>query len=133
MFRSWKLAVAIALAAGAGSAVTIQSARADTFPPPGYVEFIPICYHSTNGNARFVKPWGVAGASIPNCTPPAPWNFNPPYSPMACTSGGLFDCTNREFYTEIGFSGSNGAAGQQCPANKFVTGFNGDGSIICGP
>ncbi len=85
----------------AGFGLLATPVHARTNPPPSYVAFIPVCYNSVNGNVRFVKPWGVAGASVPNCTPPSPWATNGPYDPTACNSGGSFDCRTKEYYLEL--------------------------------
>ena len=85
----------------AGFGLLATSVHASTNPPPSYVTFIPVCYNSVNGKVRFVKPWGVAGTSDPNCTPPSPWAIYGPYDGTACNAGGSFDCQTKEYYLQI--------------------------------
>src|SRR5215831_17975847 len=101
MFRPRKVTTSIALALGTSLPFSIPSTHAGTNPPPSFTSFIPVCYNSSTGWVRYVTPWGVAGQSIPNCTPPAPWNIAGPYSPTACNTGGQFDCKSGEFYDEL--------------------------------
>ncbi len=71
-------------------------------PPATYVEFIPIAYDASSGKMRFLRPWGVAGQSIPDCTPPAVWQVpGASYAPTACNTGGVFDALTSEVYTEF--------------------------------
>jgi hypothetical protein len=77
-------------------------AAQNTNPPPSFVDFVPLCYDQVNGAARVVKPWGVKGASIPNCTPPAAWQISgTSYDPTMCNTGGSFDCRTSEFYIQL--------------------------------
>jgi hypothetical protein len=96
--------VLVGLSVLVGLAVTAVAAGAATNPPSSYagLGFIPAAYNSSTGAVRFVKPWGVAGASIPNCTPPATWQIaGVSYDPTLCNTGGSFDAKNNELYTEI--------------------------------
>src|SRR5258707_12790407 len=114
---SFKLTAAAGLVA-ALAAVTALPASAGTNPPPTFPSgFMPTCFNSVNGNWRVVRPWGVRGGSVPNCTPPAPWAINPPYEATLCNSGGSFDCRAVEFYTELDTAGSGntGPAGPTGP------------------
>lgn len=80
-----------------------QVSAQNTNPPP-YARggIIPACYDDVNGAARFVKPWGVAGASVPNCTPPSQWQESgTAYDPTMCNAGGQFDCRKNELYTQL--------------------------------
>src|SRR6266850_134586 len=105
-----------------------DSKGAPARPPSVFTSgFIPVCYDRADGEARFVRPWGVANPSVANCRPPSPWDvFNVPpggWAARACTTGGSFDCRNDEFYTEvdtsvvgpIGPQGPPGVAGPQGP------------------
>src|SRR5438477_3358366 len=105
----------LALGTAALLAALTTPATAGTNPPPAYTLFVPICYSSTNGSMRSVKPWGVTGASIPSCTPPSPWNNAGPYDATACNTGGSFDCRDHEYYDEIG-QGTMGPQGATGPA-----------------
>jgi hypothetical protein len=87
--------------------VTPTLTMAATNPPSSYVGYIPVAYSSTNGAVRFVRPWGVSGASDPNCLPPSPWALaGVIYDSTLCNIGGSFDAKSGEFYTELsaGFS-----------------------------
>src|SRR5258708_7257450 len=118
-WKTWCASAACALAVVAPSvalhAQNPQTTSKATSPPPGFTTFIPICYNSVNGNVRYVKPWSVAGAADPNCTPPAPWNINGPYDGVACNIGGSFDCRNNEFYDELQTAGTAGPTGPTGP------------------
>src|SRR5438105_6715400 len=98
MSPSLRLAVAISLC------MPLEM-MAGTNPPPFVVGVMPLCYNSTNGNLRMVKPWADASGS-PSCHPPAPWDtINVPvggWSAQQCTVGGAFDCRNNESFTELG-------------------------------
>lgn len=100
--RTWLIGLAVVSTLGVA-----MPAMAATNPPPSYTSFTPVVYGSTNGAVRLVKPWGVAGASIPNCTPPPQWQVSGvTYDPTPCNTGGSFDAKSGEFYTELpaGFS-----------------------------
>jgi hypothetical protein len=106
--RTWHIGLAAVAATGVALPVMAAlPAIAATNPPPGYTSYTPVVYGSTNGTVHLVKPWGVAGASIPNCTPPSPWALaGVTYDPTPCNTGGSFDAKSGEFYTELpaGFS-----------------------------
>ena len=109
------------LAAGvlvAQVAAAQPTSTAATRPPSGFTTDVPICYNATNGDVRFVTPWGTRQGD-PICTPPSPWATLGPYDGVACTSGGSFDCRRNERYTQInpaGVVGPTGLTGPQGPA-----------------
>src|SRR5712691_1256446 len=101
-----KLVLVGLVAVAAFGGVAVYAAFAGTNPPATYgAGFLPIAYSSTNGSMRLVRPWGIKGQSVPNCTPPAAWAINPPYDSQLCNSGGSFDAVTGEFYTEISIQG----------------------------
>ena len=119
------------LAAGvlvAQVAAAQPTSTAATRPPPGFTTDVPICYNATNGDVRFVTPWGTRQGD-PICTPPSPWATLGPYDGVACTSGGSFDCRRNERYTQInaaGVVGPTGLTGPQGPAGpQGIAGFQG--------
>jgi len=99
------------------SVSVLWSESSEAEPPSSFVVFIPVCYDNQNGATRFVAPWGVEQASIPNCTPPAPWVVpGQTYDPTLCNTGGSFDCTKNEFYTQVPLlNGPPGPPGPQGP------------------
>ena len=97
MHTRWSIGLAVVVAA----AVAAPAAMAATNPPSTYTGFTPVVYGSTNGAVRLVRPWGVAGALTPNCTPPSPWAIAGPYDPTLCNVGGAFDAKTSEMYTEL--------------------------------
>src|SRR5712691_8742866 len=101
-------ALAVVAASDTIHGQSAQVSTGATNPPPSFTTFIPVCYNSVNGNVRYVNPWGVLGISEPNCTPPAPWNVNPPYDSAMCNTGGSFDCRANEFYNELQTAGAAG-------------------------
>jgi hypothetical protein len=125
MPRRRPLSALIVTALGLYASFLSPLAQAGTDPPPNFATFIPACYNATNGNVRFVKPWAVQGASIAGCTPPAPWNIDPPYDPAACNSGGAFDCRTGEFYTEFATF-----AGPGCVPGDFVYCYSGPAATL---
>ena len=83
---------------------TPKPVLAQSTNPPQYGpgQTISACYDDVNGAVRFVKPWGVAGASVANCTPPAQWQVpGVAYDPTFCNAGGQFDCRKNELYTQL--------------------------------
>jgi hypothetical protein len=86
-------------------------------PPSFFDSIVPICYRKDDGRVRLVRPWNVRGPSVPKCQPPEPWDkFNIPeggWAPVACTTGGSFDCDRDEHYTQLQ---TNGPPGPQGPA-----------------
>ncbi len=119
------------LAAGvlvAQVAAAQPTSTAATRPPSGFTTDVPVCYNATNGDVRFVTPWGTRQGD-PICTPPSPWATLGPYDGVACTSGGSFDCRRNERYTQInaaGVVGPTGLTGPQGPAGpQGIAGFQG--------
>src|SRR5260221_4965036 len=108
-----KLVLVGLVAVCAFGGVAVYAAFAGTNPPATYAAgFLPIAYSSTNGSMRLVRPWGITGDSVPNCTPPIQWRITgTPYDPRPCNSGGSFDANTGEFYTEVSIQGPTGPAG----------------------
>jgi hypothetical protein len=86
----------------AGPTLGVGDSGSSTNPPPNYIGFVPLAYDASTGAMRFVRPWGVVGASIPNCTPPPAWQITGvTYDPTLCNSGGSFDAKTSDMYTEL--------------------------------
>src|SRR2546425_454137 len=99
---------------------SVKSSLATTAAP----EVLPVCFNNGwFGVLRVTEPFGVANASIPNCTPPAPWQMpGTTYDPTSCNTGGSFSCKPGEIFAQIdlhGFAGPTGPTGSTGPTGPM--------------
>ena len=103
--QTWNFAMlgALLLCVGLNQAVPSAYAQgAQRGPPPTFSGFLPIVFSKLTGVMRVVRPWGIAGDSVPNCTPPAQWQVaGAVYDSRQCNEGGSFDARPDEFYLEL--------------------------------
>ena len=104
--QMWNFAMFGALLLCVGFNQVVPSAYAQGAhrgPPPSFGSgILPIVYSSITGVMRVVRPWGIAGDSVPNCTPPAQWQMaGAVYDSRLCNEGGSFDARPDEFYLEL--------------------------------
>ena len=103
LLRHFSIYAALLLLVGFSHVVpSVYAQGAQKGPPATFPSgFLPVVFSRVTGVMRVVRPWGVAGASIPNCTPPAAWAINPPYDATLCNEGGSFDARPDENYMEL--------------------------------